>query len=219
LYIPTNERAESGLWRWSRPQRDHVPERLDQVPHWPVRFPRGSLIYNQGEIRDALYRVDRGCVRLQLNGASGVRQVVAFLFPGELFGLSIEPQPCAAEACTDVILSRFQRASLMAAAASEPELLLTCMERCAAPYRRLARHLKDVVHVPARQRVLEFFERLSSQIAGEDGKFELPMTQVDASDFLGLSPETFSRVLADLRSEGLLHRDPSGRFQIKEFGH
>jgi len=52
--------------------------------------------------------------------------------------------------------------------------------------------------------LLELCERLRVVGSCPDGRFQLPMTQVDLADALGLTPVHVNRVLKELRTEGLV---------------
>lgn len=50
---------------------------------------RDQIVYHQGQVADALYFLDLGMVELTTYQKSdGDRHIVAFLYPGDLFGLS-----------------------------------------------------------------------------------------------------------------------------------
>ena len=52
--------------------------------------------------------------------------------------------------------------------------------------------------------ILEHQSRLNRTPVGEAADFSLPITREEAADFLGLTLETVSRRLSDLKSEGII---------------
>ena len=87
--------------------------KLNHVRHWHVTAPKGRMVYDAGDAALAFYRVEKGCIRLQLTSEDGRRQVLAFCLPGDIFGLEIGRRHFeAAEAATDSQLSRFATAAI-----------------------------------------------------------------------------------------------------------
>lgn len=178
---------------------------LDEARHWQVAFERGQVIYDEGDPATAMYRVDEGCVRLQINGADGHRQILAFLLPGDHFGYSIDQQVSSAEAVTDVTLTRYPLQSVLELSARSTEVTIKLIRTGNQQYRELAHHVAHVAHLPAAERVQWFFTWLWRHEGGRPGRtVPLPMSRRDIGDFLGLAPETLSRVLKELADEGVL---------------
>lgn len=167
---------------------------LDQLASWPVHFPKDHVIYDEGDPSECMYLVERGCVRLQVNGAKGTRQIVSFLLPGDLFGFCSSVRNTAAEAVTDVSLLRYSAKALFSNGVQSISLSRDLMDGVNQSYRDLAHHIESVVHEPASVRVSAFYQWLKKRL-GPEGVDKPPMTQRDIADFLGLAPETLSRCL------------------------
>lgn len=101
---------------------------LDGATRWSVHYRKGRLIYDEGEPSKAVYRLDKGCVRLQVNGPDGDRQIVAFLFPGDLFGLCVDRRNSSAEAVTDVDLTHYALQSVLELSTRSPEVTIRLMK-------------------------------------------------------------------------------------------
>lgn len=178
---------------------------LDAAKHWTVHYRRGHSIYGEGEPATGIYRVDKGCVRLQVNSAEGDRQIVAFLFPGDIFGMSVDRRTSSAEAATDVDLTRYSLPSVLGLATRSTSVLLQVMRTAEIVYGDLAHHMEQITHLPATERVLSFLEWLARRNAPSPGEpVRLPMSRRDISDYLGLTPETLSRIMRQLQDEGRL---------------
>lgn len=178
---------------------------LDAAKHWTVRYRRGRSIYGEGDPATGIYRVDKGCVRLQVNSAEGDRQIVAFLFPGDVFGMSVDRRTSSAEAATDVDLTRYSLPSVLELATRSTSVLLQVMRTADIIYGDLAHHMEQITHLPATERVLWFLDWLSRREGVPPGEpVRLPMSRRDISDYLGLMPETLSRIMRQLQDEGHL---------------
>ncbi len=192
-----------------------LPE-LDEVRHWPVSFARGQVIYEEGDPATAMYRVDEGCVRLQINGADGHRQIVAFVLPGDYFGCSVDERISAAEAVTDVTLTRYGLQSVLELSTRSADLAIKLIRASNRQYRDLAHHVAHVAHLPAMERVQWFFTWLWRHEGGRPGvAAPLPMSRRDIGDFLGLAPETLSRALRDLADAGVLQINGRRSFVLR----
>jgi CRP-like cAMP-binding protein len=179
---------------------------LDGAAHWPVSFARGQLIYDEDEPSEAMYRVREGCVRLQVNGPSGARQIIRFIVPGEIFGICAERRNTAAEAVTDVDLIRYSLHSVMELCGSNSAAALELMDHSTQAYRELAHHMERVAHLTAVDRVAWFFGFLSKHglYGGAVSPRRMPISHKDMADYLAITPETLSRSLRVLQYRGVL---------------
>ena len=191
--------------------------KLNHVRHWHVTAPKGRMVYDAGDAALAFYRVEKGCIRLQLTSEDGRRQVLAFCLPGDIFGLEIGRRHFeAAEAATDSQLSRFATAAI-----TEPPLDLV---KVAAAFgaasdmtTRLFTHLAGLGRGSAEERLMWFLEWLADRqgVANEGGGVRLPMNRRDIADFLGLAQETLSRTFARLEARGVVRFGPRGAIRLR----
>lgn len=166
------------------------------------RVAKGRNVFREGDRANAVFTVELGCVRLDVERADGEHDVVGFLFKGDSFSPGISTYWVSAHAVTDVLLSCAPlRIAADDGAQGEADF----------PPDRLAR---DVVHrlsfikrLPANARLLWFVKWLSARTGrGEPLVVEMPMTSRDLANFLGIAPETVSRGFADLERRGHLKR-------------
>lgn len=181
---------------------------LDGVSSWISKFKTGQIVFDEGDQSKLMYRVEEGCVRLQVNSARGRRQIVTFLFPGDLFGYEVEKRVCAAEAVTDSVLRTWPVKAVLKVGSRRTDVTIRLMEASQHMFGQLAQHLEKVTHLPALERVIWFFSGLLScpGLPRTAGRIHLPMMREDIADHLGLAPETLSRVIATLEKRGYLRR-------------
>jgi CRP/FNR family transcriptional regulator len=181
----------------------------------------GVTIFREGDPAQHLYTITAGAVKLYKLLSDGRRQITAFLFPGDFFGLSIHDNYAyTAESMSPVVLCRFPRRKLEALFIELPMLekkLLgaTTQELAAAQEQMLLLGRKT-----ARERVATFlmvlWQRLS--VKGEKSPlFALPMSRSDIADFLGLTIETVSRTLTGLKRDGLIALPDANHVAIQRF--
>lgn len=181
---------------------------LDCLRHWRVEIPKGRVIYDAGEAPKAFYRVEMGCVRLQVNGDDGRRQILAFCLPGDVFGVDLErPRAMAAEAAAASELTRFPISERLGAA-WRPEDWAGVVDASSKLVGVLAAHLMGLAHASAEERLMWFLDGLAARqgVNRANGALRPPMSRRDIADFLNLAPETLSRTFSRLVAQGLLER-------------
>lgn len=164
--------------------------------------PPGTTIYFEGFRRSPGYRLVDGCVAISQVLRDGRRQIVDVLGPGRLFGLSQgDSNPCSAETLTythleqldeDLDHNEAERAlHLMLRRAQAHATLLgrkTALEKVASAVLDLACQFARPSKSPKRKRLT----------------FTLYLTRADLADWLGLTVETVSRCLNQLKRSGLI---------------
>lgn len=171
-------------------------------------FAPGTTIFREGDPSQHLYTITAGAVKLYKLLSDGRRQITAFMFPGDFFGMSInDSYAYTAESLTTVVVCRFPRRKLESLFSEMPMLekkLLgaTTQELAAAQEQMLLLGRKT-----AREKLATFLvmlRRRLSEKGNNSALFALPMSRSDIADFLGLTIETVSRTLTGLRRDGLI---------------
>ncbi|UTP41176.1 helix-turn-helix domain-containing protein [Phenylobacterium sp. LH3H17] len=178
-------------------------------------FVRNAEIYAQEDEAELLYRLVRGVVRTSRLTVEGRRQVGAFYYPGDIFGL--EPGPdhrFAAEALTLCEIQVVRRATVRAFA-GDAEVDRAILEATYLELERLQDHVMMLGRKSARERVGSFLMSLAR--SREESHVELPMSRQDMADYLGLTIETVSRMLTQLQGEAIVEFPSSRRFQIRKW--
>lgn len=171
------------------------------------RFGPEQAVFVEDETAEEVYEVAEGVVRLCKLLPDGRRAVLGFAWPGDLLGLAPGPSHgCTAEAVTVTSLRACARRSLEALADGSAEL----RRRLAAQLRREleAAHgrLVQLGRMTARERMASFLVALArrQQDSMVSGRLVLPMSRTDVADHLGLTAETVSRTLTQLKRKGVI---------------
>jgi CRP/FNR family transcriptional regulator, nitrogen fixation regulation protein len=182
-----------------------------------VRCRAGQQIHQSAGPADHWYRVVSGAARRCAFFADGRRQIVAFLFPGDLFGFSSTgAYDFWVEAITD-------RTSLALYPNAAVEQLITSDAVVAEELRRLV--LESLVRMEGRllalgrmtalERVGAFLLDLADRLGPvAPHGVTLPMRRHDIADYLALSGETVSRTLTILRQRGAIALPTTHEVQI-----
>lgn len=138
-------------------------------------------------------------VRIQIDGR---RQFLSFLLPGDLIGLCAQPGPLAT---TTVTALTPLRVALAPVADDLPALRTAYAMSKALEEAYLLDHIARLGRLNAQERILhlllELDERLSLAGLAERGSFEMPPTQEQLADALGLTSVHVNRMLQQARRE------------------
>ncbi len=173
-----------------------------------TRYRKGQTIVCEGETAERLFRVLRGVVRAYKMLPDGRRQIVGFIFPGEVFGFSPDDAyGYSVDAVTDATLHAYGSAMLERFAHERPALAHCLREVAYRELRAAQSHIVLLGRKTAFERVVSFLLSLSHRAAGtgQDGcVLWVPMSQADIADYLGLTTETVNRIVSQLREAGLV---------------
>ena len=171
------------------------------------RWPRDQDIVYQGNTADEWYCVISGACRQCLVRPDGRRRIVDILLPGDFFGFAVgSVQRFAVQAiAADTIVASYSRSQVEAAADADPRIALAIRERTFSTIERLQEHLLIVGTVTAAEKVRALlcymFERLSNH---RGSGITLPVSRYDIADQLGISAETVSRAITELKDLGTI---------------
>jgi CRP/FNR family transcriptional regulator, anaerobic regulatory protein len=179
-------------------------------------LPRGGLLYSQGARTGELYTVLQGVLIRYRTLEDGRRQIVNFMFPGNLLGLQAAfDEPCghSVEALIPARVCVFERTDFPPLIAAHPRLGFDLVWMAAKEEAELEQHLVSLGQRNARERVTALavwlLERaLATGLASDGNRFAIPMTQVQIADMMGLSPVHANRTLQSLRRDALVDWRP-----------
>lgn len=175
---------------------------------------KGECLFREGEPVLSVFTVTEGVLKSYRLLPDGRRQVVGFHYPGDFIGGDFDGEHgLSAEALEPARVCAFPVRRfddfVEDHAPMERELYL-------AAARQLADSRDQMVllgRMTATERLASFILALSERRKRED-VVDLPMGRSDIADYLGLTKETVSRVLADLKSWRLIRLEAIDRVQI-----
>jgi CRP/FNR family transcriptional regulator len=151
--------------------------------------------------------------------SDGRRQVTAFLFPGDFFGLSVNgAYAYTAEAMGQVMLCRFPRVKLDVLLGDIPMLEKKLLEATTHELALAHEQMLLLGRKTAREKLATFLVMLMRRLTGRtDGTplLALTMSRSDIADYLGLTIETVSRTLTAFRKDGLITCPDANHVAIK----
>lgn len=177
-----------------------------------VHIDAGQALFHEGDANPYVFNVVEGAVKLYRLLPDGRRQITGFLFQGDFLGLGGRGVAnFTAEALTPLQTCRFKRTNfdqlLNALPALEHRLVALAGDELMAAQEQIVLLGRKT----AKERLASFLIRLAArqqQLGGSENQVHLPMTRLDIADYLGLTIETVSRVMTQLKTSGLIRLLP-----------
>jgi CRP-like cAMP-binding protein len=172
---------------------------------------RHTVLVEQEGVADHALIISVGFAGRSKRRASGRRQILAYLIPGDHCdrgALHGYPLDHAIEALTHCRIARVPRTAYLDLLGQHPRIALA-LQRAKLAEEATAREWMANIGIrsgPERVAHLlcELLERLGSIGEVAAGQFDMPLTQSDLADALGLSSVHVNRVLQALRRDGLI---------------
>lgn len=183
-----------------------------------------SVIYYEGDPARRLYELVRGSVMLYKLLPDGRRQVVEVLRPGDIFGLaSSNENDCTAETLTECVVQEIELRQV-----ERSDQLQRTLTKCLTNQMRvLHEHAVLLGRKSAVERVASFLMHLVPDRGGlgcvgprdeaaDCYDIQLHMTRQEIADYLGLTIETVSRVVSDLKRRGVIRVDKADKIHLNK---
>jgi CRP-like cAMP-binding protein len=203
--------AVSGL----RPLTASQIEFMQSFKQGELYVAKGAQMLSQGTVSPHLYSVLQGVMFRFKMLEDGRRQIVNFLFPGDMIGLQgamEDPLLYGIEAVTEARTCIFQRERFLELFAVHPRLGFDVAWLAASEESSLDEHLVSVGRRSARERIayLALFLFLRGRATGMSGRtyLNIPLTQAQIADTIGLSIVHTNKTLQSLRRSNVIEWTP-----------
>lgn len=174
--------------------------------HAVVRLPRHKLLFSQGDPAKALFLILEGQIKLSRLSPQGGEAVVHVFSAGESFAeaamLTGGRYPVDASAVEDSRLIAVSIDRLRDKVMLKPEIAFAMLGSMAQHLHLLVSQIEQLKLLTARQRIIRF---LLDQAQANRGaaRIVLPHDKGLIANRLGMKPETFSRLMAQLADHGV----------------
>lgn len=185
----------------------------------PIRLSAGQPLFHEGEETARVFTVTRGSLKLYKLLPDGRRQVTGFMGAGDFLGISANDEhPFTAEALEPSQLCAFPRSRFDEFTEENGEMERELYRLAAHELAAAQQQMVLLGRKTAAERLASFFLLLAERAdrgGCEDVRFlDLPMSRSDIGDYLGLTKETVSRVLAELKKLRLVRLEALDRVEI-----
>ncbi|WP_417766776.1 Crp/Fnr family transcriptional regulator [Stappia sp.] len=188
----------------------------------PLRHAQHSIIFYEGDQAERVFELDEGLVMLYKLLPDGRRQVVEIVNPGMIFGIAAGTRyDCSAETLTPTRVSAFDRKVIDGC-----NTLQRHISKCLiAQMEKMHEHAMLLGRKSAMERVASYLLRMVPGRGGEDcigprdaehddHDLALSMTRQEIADYLGLTIETVSRVISELKRRGVIRLERQDRIHV-----
>jgi CRP/FNR family transcriptional regulator, anaerobic regulatory protein len=164
-----------------------------------------QTLFSEGDPADHVYEVRRGTIKLYKLLPDGRRQVTGFLSVGHLLGLAHGRRYlCTAEAVTDAVLSRYQRARFERLVNEIPAFASRIFAITSDELRAAQDQMLLLGRKTADEKMASFLLMMAKRQGEDQDAVHIPMGRGDIADYLGLTTETVSRTFSKFRRERLI---------------
>lgn len=180
-------------------------------PSFTQLLPRGAVMFEQHEQADFLHLLLSGSVGLAARDETDAETMVEIFSAGELFLVPAAilrlPYLASGTALTDVRVLMIPSEVFRTAMMEDPAIARATLELLARHWRLMVDQVVDLKLRPADRRIARFLARRVPEESGA-GCAEFPEPRSAIAARLGMTPETLSRSLNALESEGLVRLSP-----------
>lgn len=183
----------------------------------PLTLRRQEILYRAGESSDALYIVNRGKVRIYRLSEGGKEQVIRILqqgdFTGEMALFRESVHESYAEALEETSICQITRRDLQALLLKYPSISLKVLAEFSERLDQSEKQATRIATEKADTRIAQFLVE-SMEHPGTPQEIVLPMNRKDLASYLGTTPETISRKLAEFEDAGYIRQLSTKRIEI-----
>ena len=171
---------------------------------------RGDILFRQGKTFEGIYILRSGAFKYIYNNKKSLSdKVLEFFLTGDIIGLDCLHLPSyagtavALESCSVCFIPHKK---LLAYLPSYPNLLQALVKKMSQLNARVVHRSHE--SLSARDRILNLVKRMSDHAVAHGGSskyFNFPISKSDMANYLGITQETVSRQLSDLKSKKILN--------------
>jgi CRP-like cAMP-binding protein len=179
----------------------------------------GSQILIQGASANFLYLLFDGVVQASCTLKNGERQILAFYWPGDLFGLAENgTYVYSAQTVTRCTVYRFPTRKLEMFLLENPSIQHGFFIKAVHDLRSAQRQIIALGRFDIPRRLAVFLLDCSGHeryYKSASQTLTIAMTRYDIADYLGTSAESVTRAFALLEGKGLLHRRTARKLELQ----
>jgi len=196
-------------------EEKHRKEIIDAVQS--ISYKKGDTIYQAGDHSDSLYIVSSGKIRIYRLSESGKEQLIRILYPGEFTGelalFNETTQEAYAEAMTNAQICRIKRSDLQNLIIKYPSISFSLLAEFASRLEKSEKQAASFATEKVETRIALYLADCMD-LTEQTTEFVLPMSKKDLASYLGTTPETISRKLAEFEQQGYIKQTSARQIKI-----
>lgn len=175
----------------------------------------GDFVFTQGQPGEAVCFVVSGRVKIAVAAQDGREKIIKVMEPGHVFGEVVlfdgGPYPASAQAMDSCLVGVLRNEDLYALLREHADLAISLLQLLARRLKMAQRQLQDLalkdVYTRVAQLVFELAESEGVQLPCGSRQLTLRLTREEMAQLAGTSRETLTRMLGELRQQGILTVD------------
>lgn len=187
--------------------------------------PRQTDIRREGDENDTLFAVRKGWLYSFIDFPDGRRQIVKVHVPGDLIGfpeLAYERVASSLRSCSAAIICPFPKAHVHDVIRESSRLAAAMLTVATRDQVLLIDRLRATGRMNARERIAHFLLDALARLRVFRGpdivRFELPMSQQEIGDAVGLTNVYVSKTFAALERDNLIKRHAGAEIELLDEG-
>jgi CRP/FNR family transcriptional regulator, cyclic AMP receptor protein len=171
------------------------------------RFPKHSVIINEGDTADSLYIIEEGTIKVFLTDEQGKEVLLRTQDPGEYFGelalLDDAPRSASVMTLEPAKFAIISRDAFMACLSKNPSICANLIRDLASRVRSLTENVRSLALLDVYGRIARSLLDLAVE---KEGKLvvEQRLTHQEIANRVGASREMVSRIMKDLTKGGYI---------------
>lgn len=195
-------------------EKDQMDEIMKTVKS--ISFKKGEAVYNAGDESSSLYIVSKGRMKIYRLSDTGKELLLRILEPGDFTGelalFKETTHEAYAEAMVDTQVCMINRSDLQQFLIKFPSISIKILaefsNRLETSEKQITRFATEKVDT----RIALFLAECVEQ--GNELEFVLPMSKKDLASYLGTTPETISRKLAEIEEQGIVIQKTHRKIEV-----
>ncbi len=173
-----------------------------------IQKPRGSFIFQQGDLADHLVVILSGMIRLVEITPDGDRIIIRHASPGEIIGviavLGGFKYPLSAEVVEDAKLWTCSGDDFKRVLVAHPAVTLNVIQMLTGRIRELLHKIQEFATEKVEQRLAREILRIHHQMAPEGNEITIKMTNEELAQMAGTTLYTVSRIVTKWERSGIV---------------
>ncbi|MBB5020435.1 CRP-like cAMP-binding protein [Chitinivorax tropicus] len=173
-----------------------------------VRAERGTVLFRKGDPASGLWIIVYGQVKLSFPSPNGTEKVLQIFGAGQSFGEAVmfleRPAPVYAETLADSLILHLNKQTIFDALAQDPTFARRMLAGMSMRLHQLVQDVESYSLRSAAQRVIGYLLQCDHGPSAQQTTITLPATKNVIASRLSLTPETLSRIFAQLAHEELI---------------
>ncbi len=170
---------------------------------------KGEVLFLRGDPADTFFYVAAGQIELVLTAPNGKRKVIEVFTLNRTFAEAIafmreQRYPVSAQALVDSQLIRIPNSAYVNILYGNPDACMSLLGNVCQHLHRLVTEIERTTLLDARSRLCVYLLDLATGAEGDVATVELDLPRHVLASKLSIKPETLSRILHGLQSDGTL---------------